>query len=446
MAKAAKGGAAVDKEIEALGWTIGRTLGEGAFGLVKLVTRNSDGQEAACKIMAKPKTAKEVKAIAMEYKIMTEMNHQYIVRCYEAKETDTSVFLFLELMSGGELFDKIIEMGSFTESMAADISYKLLGALNYMHKKGIIHRDLKPENMLLARKGDLSAVKLTDFGLSKMIDQQSQIMKTACGTPGYVAPEILTLKGGGYDHQVDVWSMGVIIYVLLCGFPPFYANNDAQLYAKIKACKYSFIKPHWDPISESAKDFIRRMLVVDPKQRASIDELLKHPWLAKVAKANDGSGLSGLSEMTEVDLRNGAEYHLKETEEKLAAQTKSLTSAVTLMRMQIRLARAFKKRAAERKAAGLAPRKGSDARPVQTFTEHVKEGQKFYQNTVTGESVWPEDLPSNAKVVQPAAEVVAPQTRTTVKKVVKKKKSKPVADGDVKVEVADEKAGCCIIA
>ena len=139
---------------------------------------------------------------------------------YEAKETDTSVFLFLELMSGGELFDKIIEMGSFTESMAADISYKLLGALNYMHKKGIIHRDLKPENMLLARKGDLSAVKLTDFGLSKMIDQQSQIMKTACGTPGYVAPEILTLKGGGYDHQVDVWSMGVIIYVLLCGFLP----------------------------------------------------------------------------------------------------------------------------------------------------------------------------------------------------------------------------------
>ena len=188
------------------------------------------------------------------------------------------------------------------------------------------------------------------------------------------------------------------------------------------------------------------MLVVDPKQRASIDELLKHPWLAKVAKANEGSGLSGLSEMTEVDLRNGAEYHLKETEEKLAAQTKSPTSAVTLMRMQIRLARAFKKRAAERKAAGLAPRKGSDARPVQTFTEHVKEGQKFYQNTVTGESVWPEDLPSNAKVVQPAAEVVAPQTRTTVKKVVKKKKSKPVADGDVKVEVADEKAGCCIIA
>jgi serine/threonine protein kinase len=202
----------------------------------------------------------------MEYKIMTSMNHPYIVRCYDAKETDTQVFLFLELMEGGELFDKIIEMSKFSEAMAAEVSYNVLGALNYMHSKGIIHRDLKPENMLIAKKGDIGQIKLTDFGLSKMIDEQSTIMKTACGTPAYVAPEVLNNKGHGYDHKVDVWSMGVIIYILLCGFPPFYGSNDSQLFSKIKRGDYKFLKPYWDPISAEAKDFVKKMLVVDPKQ------------------------------------------------------------------------------------------------------------------------------------------------------------------------------------
>ena len=142
------------------------------------------------------------------------------------------VCLFLELMEGGELFDYIVEVGCFTEHMAADVSYKMLLALQYLHNRGIVHRDLKPENMLIAKKGDLSAVKLTDFGLSAMIDQQSEMLKTPCGTPGYVAPEVLTLIYGGYDKQVDVWSMGVIIYILLCGFPPFFDNNEKLMYEK----------------------------------------------------------------------------------------------------------------------------------------------------------------------------------------------------------------------
>ena len=128
-----------------------------------------------------------------------------------------------------------------------------------------------------------AVVKITDFGLSKFFDEQSSLMKTPCGTPGYIAPEVLHMRG--YDKQCDVWSFGVIVYILLCGFPPFYADNDAQLFEKIKRGKYEFIAPYWDPISEEAKAFVRRMLVVDPKKRSTCAQLLADPWLAGVAAA-----------------------------------------------------------------------------------------------------------------------------------------------------------------
>mmetsp|Transcript_6573 Transcript_6573/g.17029 ORF Transcript_6573/g.17029 Transcript_6573/m.17029 type:complete len:393 (+) Transcript_6573:74-1252(+) len=315
-------------EIENLGWAIGRDLGEGAFGKVKLVTRKEDGITAACKIIAKPKDLKKMKVIQMEYKIMKEMDHPYIVKCFDAVETDNNVFLFLELMEGGELFDKIVDMGHFTESMAGTVTYNFLSALNYMHSKGIIHRDLKPENMLLAKDGDFTAVKLTDFGLSKMLDAESALMKTPVGTPGYVAPEVLLHLEGGYDKQVDVWSLGVIVYILLCGFPPFYADNDAQLFAKIKAGNYKFLAPFWDPISTAAKDFIRRMIVVDPKKRATTDELMLDPWLA--AAASHAAPPAEEKELISTD------YQLKETEEKLARQTKMLQNALATLRAKNR--------------------------------------------------------------------------------------------------------------
>jgi len=315
-----------DAEIVAHGWTVGKVLGEGAFGKVKFVTRASDGQQAACKIIAKPTDLKKMKLIDMEYKIMKNMDHPYIVKCFDAYDTDKHVFLFLELMEGGELFDEIVKMGKFTEGMAASLTYHCLQALNYMHSKGIIHRDLKPENMLLAKKGDHRAVKLTDFGLSKMLDEQSSIMKTPCGTPGYVAPEVISKPAGGYSKAVDVWSMGVITYILLCGFPPFYADNDAQLFAKIKKAEYKFLRPYWDPISEDAKKFIRSMLVVNVADRATIDELLLHPWLAKVAQEDRASREqeSSRASQEESDLKANASYNLKQTEEALALQVKRI--------------------------------------------------------------------------------------------------------------------------
>ena len=162
----------------------------------------------------------------------------------------------------------------------------------YLHDKNIAHRDLKPENLLMVDETPDSEVKITDFGLSKAFDEQSQVMQTPCGTPGYIAPEVLVMKG--YDKQCDVWSLGVIVYILLCGFPPFYADNDAQLFEKIKRGEYEFLRPYWDPISETAKDFIRQMLRVDPKQRITCDQALAHRWLAEGAKSLPNTALPTL--------------------------------------------------------------------------------------------------------------------------------------------------------
>jgi len=269
-------------DLKKVGWLLGKELGSGHFAKVKLVTRESDGVTAACKIIKKPKDSKKREAAEKEYKILTAIDHPYVCKCYEAFETDDKIYLMLELMEGGELFDRIVDMGHFTEEMAADVTYKLLGALKYMHDKKIAHRDLKPENMLMTGKGPDAQVKITDFGLSKFFDEQSSLMKTPCGTPGYIAPEVLNMKG--YNEKCDVWSFGVIVYILLCGFPPFYADNDAQLFEKIKKGQYQFLKPYWDPISEEAKACVARMLTVDAGKRPSCEELMEDPWLAS-AKA-----------------------------------------------------------------------------------------------------------------------------------------------------------------
>jgi len=281
-------------EVRKLGWELSKELGSGHFAKVKLGTRLSDGAQAAVKIIKKPKSASKAKMVEVEARILKEMDHPYIVKCYDAYETDERVYLFMELMDGGELFDRIVDKGHFTEQDAQDTVHKLLGALKFMHDKGIAHRDLKPENMLMTSKGADAVCKITDFGLGKFFDEQTTLMKTPCGTPGYIAPEVLHMKG--YDQQCDIWSLGVIVYILLCGFPPFYADNDAQLFERIKAGKYEFLRPYWDPISNGAKDFVRRMLQVDPKKRATVNDLLMDPWL-KEQQQEAAKSLSTVSEL-----------------------------------------------------------------------------------------------------------------------------------------------------
>ena len=164
----------------------------------------------------------------------------------------------------------------------------MLDSIKYLHKQGIAHRDLKPENILLKDKSNAAAIKITDFGLSKIFcgDDAAQevVMKTACGTPGYVAPEVLGREA--YSHQVDLWSIGVIVYILLCGFPPFYGDNDAQMFKRIKAGQYKFLSPYWDPISADAKDFVKNLLVVDPRKRMTAAEALNHRWLGRTGSVS----------------------------------------------------------------------------------------------------------------------------------------------------------------
>ncbi|KAL3914792.1 MAG: hypothetical protein SGPRY_007495 [Prymnesium sp.] len=209
------------------------------------------------------------------------------VKMYAVYETETHLFLCLELLTGGELFDRIISKGHYSEDDARKLTVTLVEAVQYLHSLGIAHRDLKPENILLKDEKEDAPIKITDFGLSKIFADDlagEVVMKTACGTPGYVAPEVLTHEI--YSEQVDMWSIGVIVYILLCGFPPFYGDNDAQMFKKIKAGSYKFLTPYWDPISAEAKDFVSKLLVVDPKKRMTSVEALKHPW---VGKADVGS-------------------------------------------------------------------------------------------------------------------------------------------------------------
>jgi len=186
--------------------------------------------------------------------------------------------MVLELLTGGELFDRIVSKGSYSEKEASAVIKSVVSAIDYLHSIGIVHRDLKPENLIYLSKADDSPIKITDFGLAKFRANQNVDMHTACGTPGYVAPEVL--KGENYSKAVDLWSVGVILYILLCGFPPFYHQNTNMLYKLIKKGEYDFPDPYWSEISDSAKDLIRGLLTVDPKKRMTAKELLVHPWIA----------------------------------------------------------------------------------------------------------------------------------------------------------------------
>jgi len=212
------------------------------------------------------------------------------------------MYIVLELVSGGELFDRIIAKGHYSEKDAAHLIHEVVCAIGYLHEVGVVHRDLKPENLLYASHDEsdpnYDVIKVADFGLAKVITGggtggggSDTSMTTTCGTPGYVAPEVLEQNAGGYGPEVDCWSIGVILYILLCGFPPFYDESNAVLFQLIKKGQYTMPSPYWDDVSDGAKDLVKKLLTVDPKQRANIKQILAHPWIVS-KESNNAAALA----------------------------------------------------------------------------------------------------------------------------------------------------------
>ncbi|XP_050074844.1 calcium/calmodulin-dependent protein kinase type 1 [Anopheles maculipalpis] len=279
-------------------YVIKELLGTGAFSEVRLCEHKETAQQYAVKIIDKKALKGKEDSLENEIRVLKRFSarrsdgsgvqsavppvggprfaHPNIVQLLETFEDKSKVYLIMELVTGGELFDRIVEKGSYTERDASNLIRQVLEAVDYMHEQGVVHRDLKPENLLYYSPAEDSKIMISDFGLSKMED--SGFMATACGTPGYVAPEVLAQKP--YGKAVDVWSIGVISYILLCGYPPFYDENDANLFAQILKGEFEFDSPYWDEISDSAKDFIRNLMCVNVERRFTCKQALAHPWIS----------------------------------------------------------------------------------------------------------------------------------------------------------------------
>ncbi|XP_062299743.1 calcium/calmodulin-dependent protein kinase type 1D [Scomber scombrus] len=252
-------------------------LGTGAFSEVILAQEKLTGRMFAVKCIPKKALKGKESSIENEIAVLRKIKHENIVALEDIYESPDHLYLIMQLVSGGELFDRIVEKGFYTEKDASTLIRQVLDAVNYLHKMGIVHRDLKPENLLYFNPQDESKIMISDFGLSKM-EGSGDVMSTACGTPGYVAPEVLAQKP--YSKAVDCWSIGVIAYILLCGYPPFYDENDSKLFEQILKADYEFDAPYWDDISDSAKDFIGSLMEKDPSKRFTCDQALRHPWIA----------------------------------------------------------------------------------------------------------------------------------------------------------------------
>ncbi|XP_077450490.1 calcium/calmodulin-dependent protein kinase type 1D isoform X2 [Stigmatopora argus] len=252
-------------------------LGTGAFSEVVLAQEKLTGRMFAVKCIPKKALKGKESSIENEIAVLRRIKHENIVALEDIYESPDHLYLIMQLVSGGELFDRIVEKGFYTEKDASALIRQVLDAVNYLHNMGIVHRDLKPENLLYFNPQGGSKIMISDFGLSKM-EGCGNVMSTACGTPGYVAPEVLAQKP--YSKAVDCWSIGVIAYILLCGYPPFYDENDSKLFEQILKADYEFDTPYWDDISDSAKDFISNLMEKDPTKRFTCDQALRHPWIA----------------------------------------------------------------------------------------------------------------------------------------------------------------------
>ncbi|XP_058098341.1 calcium-dependent protein kinase 29-like isoform X1 [Magnolia sinica] len=267
-------------------FTLERELGHGQFGVTRLCTEKSTGLKYACKSISKRKLVhdSDIKDVRREIAIMQHLTGQpNIVEFKGAYEDHNSIHLIMELCSGGELFDRIIAKGSYSERAAAAIGREIVNVVHVCHFMGVMHRDLKPENFLLLSKEEYSPLKVTDFGLSVFIEE-GKMYREIVGSAYYVAPEVLRRN---YGKEIDVWSAGVILYILLSGVPPFWAETEKGIFDAILQGEIDFKSAPWPSISDHGKDLIRKMLMQDPKKRITSAQVLEHPWMREDGEAPD---------------------------------------------------------------------------------------------------------------------------------------------------------------
>ncbi|XP_070545093.1 calcium/calmodulin-dependent protein kinase type II delta chain-like isoform X18 [Ptychodera flava] len=253
-------------------------LGKGAFSIVKRCVRKSTGQEFAAKIInTKKLSARDFQKLEREARICRLLKHPNIVRLHDSIAEEGFHYLVFDLVTGGELFEDIVAREYYSESDASHCIQQILESVEHCHRHGVVHRDLKPENLLLASKAKGAAVKLADFGLAIEVQGDQQAWFGFAGTPGYLSPEVL--RKDPYGKPVDIWACGVILYILLVGYPPFWDEDQHRLYAQIKAGAYDYPSPEWDTVTPEAKNLINSMLQVIPSKRITAAEALQHPWI-----------------------------------------------------------------------------------------------------------------------------------------------------------------------
>ncbi|XP_042148180.1 calcium/calmodulin-dependent protein kinase type II delta chain isoform X4 [Ixodes scapularis] len=255
-------------------------LGKGAFSIVRRCVQKSTGLEFAAKIInTKKLSSRDFQKLEREARICRKLNHPNIVRLHDSIQEEGYHYLIFDLVTGGELFEDIVAREYYSEADASHCIQQILESVNHCHMNNVVHRDLKPENLLLASKAKGAAVKLADFGLAIEVQGEQQAWYGFAGTPGYLSPEVL--KKDPYGKPVDIWACGVILYILLVGYPPFWDEDQHRLYMQIKAGAYDYPSPEWDTVTPEAKNLINSMLTVNPAKRITAAEALKHPWICQ---------------------------------------------------------------------------------------------------------------------------------------------------------------------
>eukprot|EP00801_Mesodinium_rubrum_P003142 Mrub_03142.p1 GENE.Mrub_03142~~Mrub_03142.p1 ORF type:complete len:488 (-),score=88.94 Mrub_03142:61-1446(-) len=252
-----------------------KVLGQGIYGSVVKATSYIDKNEVrACKIIPKSKV-KNLKRLKEEINILKDLDHPNIVKLYEYNEDKKYSYLIMELLNGGELFDRITQNEFIEEAECRKMFGQIVRSVNYLHKRNIVHRDIKPENFMFVEK-DSSDLKMIDLGLATNFNKHADKLSTKAGSPYYIAPETLN---GSYDHTCDIWSLGVLLYIMLIGYPPFRGDRDEEVIKNVKKGKLEFPGEEWDEISDSAKDLLKKMINLNPKSRISAEKILEHEWL-----------------------------------------------------------------------------------------------------------------------------------------------------------------------